>query len=300
VQSRTVVYHIAAKDFDVLENSKLQRATFGIENTLYFETEPSLYEDAYRALDILKRLDFFESLPVKKVQEFLSIIERRHFSRGDKVIEEGTKGDYFYIIESGNASVVTADLVRRKQLGAYEYFGEIALMTGSSRQADIVADTDLETIVIPRNKFVNFVSGTEFGRVLQRVIDHRDTEKWNLLAESDAFARLSDYQRMWLESYLEPQSFSKGDKILNSGERLPGVHIVIEGAVHAEDGNGQSGTINRGQTIGVLHQIMRDDTSRFSFAASEPVRTLFLSRSDALELLDRNPGLAMKITSALS
>lgn len=300
VQSRTVVYHIARKDFDVLEQSNLQRATFGIENTLYFETEPSLFEDAYRALDILKRLDFFESLPVTKVQEFLSIIERRHFSRGDKVIEEGTKGDYFYIIESGNASVVTKDLVRKKLLGAYEYFGEIALMTGSDRQADIVADTDLETIVIPRNKFVNFVSGTEFGRVLQRVIDHRDTEKWNLLAESEAFTRLSDYQRMWLESYLEPQEFPAGAEILGNGERLAGIHIVIDGTASADDGNGRSGTVGRGQTIGVLHQIMRDEPARFSFTTSEPLRTLYLSRSDALELLDRNPGLAMKITSPLS
>ncbi|MFW5783505.1 MAG: MBL fold metallo-hydrolase, partial [Spirochaetota bacterium] len=103
VQSRTVVYHIARKDFDKIGETSLQRATFGIENTLYFETEPSVFEDAYRALDVLKRLDFFESLPVKKVQEFLSIIERRHFARGETVIREGTRGDYFYIIESGNA-----------------------------------------------------------------------------------------------------------------------------------------------------------------------------------------------------
>ena len=107
VQSRTVVYHIADKDFDEVGANSLQRATFGIENTLYFETEPSRYEDAYRALDLLKRLEFFESLPIKKVQEFLSIIERRHFKRGDKIIEEGSHGDYFYIIESGNASVMS-------------------------------------------------------------------------------------------------------------------------------------------------------------------------------------------------
>ncbi|MFP4375975.1 MAG: cAMP/cGMP-dependent 3',5'-cyclic-AMP/GMP phosphodiesterase [Spirochaetales bacterium] len=299
VQSRTVVYHIAEKDFAKIGETSLQRATFGIENTLYFETEPSLYEESYRALDILKRLDFFESLPVKKVQEFLSIIDRRHFSRGEKVIEEGTKGDYFYIIESGNASVVTADLVRRKKLGAYEYFGEVALMTGSTRQADIVADTDLETIVIPRNKFINFVSGTEFGRVLQRVIDRRDKEKWNLLVESDAFARLSDYQRMWLESYLEPKAFPGSGTILEAGERLPGVYIITEGEVKADDGNGRAGSLGRGQTIGVLHQIMRDEPVTLNFRHDEPVRTLFINRHDAVELLDRNPGLAMKIASPI-
>ena len=295
VQSRTVVYHIAQKDFDAIEHTGLQRATFGIENTLYFETEPSVFEHAYRALDVLKRLDFFESLPVKKVQEFLSIIERRHFARGEKVIEEGTKGDYFYIIESGNASVMTANLVRQKQLGAYEYFGEIALLTGSTRQADIIADTELDTIMIPRDKFINFVTGTEFAQVLHRVIERRDNRTWNLLVECDAFSRLSDYQRMWLESYLEPLSIAEPGTILSAGERLPGLYIVTEGSVDVHDGDGSAHEIGRGETIGVLHRIMRGEPAQYTYTNAEAVQTLFMTRDDALELIDRNPGLAMRI-----
>ncbi|MFW5850329.1 MAG: cyclic nucleotide-binding domain-containing protein [Spirochaetota bacterium] len=295
VQSRTVVYHIAQKDFDKIEDTALQRATFGIENTLYFETEPSVFEDAYRALDILKRLDFFESLPVKKVQEFLSIIERRHFARGEKVIEQGTKGDFFYIIESGNASVMKENLVRGMQLGAFEYFGEVALLTGSTRTADIVADTELETIVIPRDKFVNFVSGTEFERVLQRVIDRRDNRTWNLLVESESFARLSDYQRMWLESYLEPREFPEPGTILSEGTSLPGLFIVTDGIVEARDGTGRVRTIKRGQTIGMLHRIMRNEPAVYTYTNDVPVQTLFMAREDALDLIDRNPGLAMRI-----
>ncbi|MFW5684325.1 MAG: cAMP/cGMP-dependent 3',5'-cyclic-AMP/GMP phosphodiesterase [Spirochaetota bacterium] len=295
VQSRIVVYHIARKDFDAIEDSSLQRATFGIENTLYFETEPSVFEDAYRALDILKRLDFFESLPVKKVQEFLSIIERRHFARGEKVIEEGTKGDYFYIIESGNASVMKENLVRGKLLGAYEYFGEVALMTGSTRTADIVADTELETIVIPKDKFVNFVSGTEFGRVLQRVIDRRDNRTWNLLVESPSFERLSDYQRMWLESYLEPVSFEESGTILSAGAELPGLYIVVDGAVEERTDRGEARIVARGQTIGALHRILRGEPAECSYRCDGAVKTLFMNRDDALELIDRNPGLAMRI-----
>lgn len=295
VQQRIVVYHIAQKDFSKINDTSLQRATFGIENTLFFPTEPSVYEDAYRALDILKRLDFFESLPVKKVQEFLSIIERRHFARGEKVIEEGTKGDYFYIIEWGNASVMKENLVRGKQLGAYEYFGEVALLTGSTRTADIVADTELETIVIPRDRFVNFVSGTEFGRVLQRVIDRRDNRTWNLLVESEAFAHLSDYQRMWFESYLEPCSFPGSTTILEEGEPLPGLYVVTDGLVEAWNGDGRKRTIERGGTIGLLHRIMRGESSQYTYTAARPVEALFMTRDDALELIDRNPGLAMRV-----
>ncbi|NBF39698.1 MAG: MBL fold metallo-hydrolase, partial [Spirochaetes bacterium] len=47
VQRRTVVYHIAQKDFPPRDETQLTLATFGIENTLYFETEKSPHEAAY-------------------------------------------------------------------------------------------------------------------------------------------------------------------------------------------------------------------------------------------------------------
>lgn len=295
VQSRIVVYHISNPDFGKIESTGLRRATFGIENTLYFDTEPSVYEEAYRALDILKRLDFFESIPVKKVQEFLSIIERRHFSRGEKVIQRGTSGDYFYIIESGNASVIDDKLVRQKQLGAFEYFGEIALLTDKTRQADIIADTDLDTIVVPRNEFVNFVTGTEFGRVLQRVIQRRDPEAWKLLVESPAFARMTDYQRMWAESYLQPRTFLQPGIIVAEGQQLSGMYIIQDGEVAISQEGNKIATLSRGDTIGKMHRIFQDIPAEITCTHDGPVKTLFMSREEALDFIDRNPGMAMRI-----
>lgn len=300
VQARTVVYHIADKDFGAAEGTALRRATFGIENTLYFETEPSPYEDAYRALDILKRLDFFESLPVKKVQEFLSIIERRHFKRGDKIIEEGSLGEYFYIIESGNASVMTGSLVRQKQLGAFEYFGEVALLTNSRRTADIVADTELDAIVIPKNRFVNFVTGTEFGRVLRRIIDNRDESIWNLIAESHAFERLTDYQRMWLETSLQSKTVPAGSAIGTAGEALPGLYIVKTGQVSASRNGEELGSVGRGEVIGRLDGILEEEESSLDYVASEQTTVLFLQRDDAEAFVDRNPGIAMRLEPTFS
>jgi signal-transduction protein with cAMP-binding, CBS, and nucleotidyltransferase domain len=167
-------------------------------------------------------------------------------------------------------------------------------MTGSTRTADIVADTELDTIVIPRNKFVNFVSGTEFGKVLQRVIDRRDIRTWNLLAESPAFQRLSDYQRMWLESYLEPLSFPDPGTILAKGDELPGVYVVVDGVVEARDGDGAVHRVERGQIIGMLHRIMRGEPAHYSYSNRGAVKALFMNKADALELIDRNPGLAMR------
>lgn len=300
VQKKIVVYHIAAKDFEKVPSEGIRRATFGIENTLYFETEQSPYEEAYRSLDVLKRLDFFGSLPVKKVQEFLSIIERRHFPRGETVIRQGSRGDYFYIIESGNASVVHANLARQKQLGAFEYFGEVALLTNSPRTADIVADTDLDTIIISKDKFLNFIAGTDFERLLLRLIERRDERIWNLLVDSPSFARLTDYQRMWLESTLQPREFAAGKVILAAGDALPGIHILVEGAVEVQMDGRPPLELGRGDVIGMMHVLLRNEPASYNFVGVGPTRTLFMSRDDALDFMRRNPGASMRITTPYS
>ncbi len=298
VQKRTVVYHIAERDFAKVPSEGLRRATFGVENTLYFDTEPSPYEEAYRSLDVLKRLDFFDSLPVKKVQEFLSIIQRTHFARGEKIIQEGTLGDYFYIIESGNASVMNEKLARQKQLGAYEYFGEMALLTNSRRAADVVADTDLEAIIIPKNRFISFVSGTEFEQLLLRLIERRDERIWNLLIESPSFSRLTDYQRMWLESTLQYREFPDPAVIVKQGEQLPGIFIVVEGEVQVLDGGQIIDTLARGDTIGIMHALFREQPARYTFKNAMPLKTVFVAKPDVLEFVDRNPGAAIRVEAA--
>lgn len=71
LQKKIMVYHIAKQDFP--EKTDLTLATFGIENTLYFKTKQPPYEKPYLILGVLKHLDFFDSLPVEKAQEFISI-----------------------------------------------------------------------------------------------------------------------------------------------------------------------------------------------------------------------------------
>ncbi|MEE8440207.1 MAG: cyclic nucleotide-binding domain-containing protein, partial [Spirochaetia bacterium] len=176
----------------------------------------------------------------------------------------------------------------------------VALLTNSTRTADIVADTEIDAMVIPRSRFVNFVSGTEFGRVLQRVIESRDEKIWNLLVEAKTFARLTDYQRMWMETRLQPQAISGNSTIAAEGDALPGLYIVQDGeVVVAKDGE-EVGRVGRGEAIGMLDRILRDASSEFTFRAAEPVSLLYLSKADAADFVERNPGIAMRIESRYS
>lgn len=293
IRSRMQLFHIAGKD--VPSDGSLSRATFGIENTLYFETEPPPYEDAYRALDVLKHLDFSAELSINEVQEFLSIIERRSYRKGETIIERGSRGSHFFVIMRGNAVVVAENLVRGKQLGAYDYFGEVALLTDSLRTADIVAESEVEAISIARSQFLNLISGTEFEETLRRLIRNRSEETWNLLVGSDYFSELTDYQRMWLESVLEADTIDEPTTLVRKGRRIDGIYLIRSGEATRIGPGRRRRTIGPGAMIGDMQLIHRDAPAGYTVKNEQPL-SVFRIRRELLEpFLRRNPGVAMRV-----
>ena len=299
IRDRMLLFHIAAKDMPA--DGSLSRATFGIENTIYFDTEKPAYEDAYRVLDVLKHLDFADELSVTQIQQFLCMVEWRRYARGEKIIERGSSGTHFFVIVNGNAVVMAEELVRGKKLGAYDYFGEVALLSTGVRTADIVAESDVEAITIEKGRFLNLISGTEFERTLLRLISNRSEETWNLLAESETFAVLSDYQRMWLESVLEPVLIPAGTWIIEAGEMPDALLIIREGEAVAtfqqQKERGSEGTVllSRGDLVGDLQCLHRGTAMPYRVCAQTDLYVFRINRESLDSFLSRNPGMAMRI-----
>jgi CRP-like cAMP-binding protein len=263
IQKKTVVYHIARKDFP--EETALTLATFGIENTLYFKTRTPSYERTYEVLEMLKHLDFMESLSVHKAQEFVSIVEERRFDKGAQVLKKGNPGRNFYIIRSGNVSIADDQLMGRKILGPFEYFGEVALLSEVPRTADVVAETEVLVYTIEKDKFLSFIYNTQFEKTLRRLVANRSSETWNLMASSPYLAKLTTYQKTWLES------------ILVSREKR---HVA---------------TLSAGDFVGTLARIQRDELALYSANFIGPLSVYTVDRPELIDFLEGNPGVAMKL-----
>jgi cAMP-dependent protein kinase regulator len=88
------------------------------------------------------------------------------FNEGDYIIKEGEMGDIFYIIEDGSA-VATKTLEPGKQpekvkhYAKGDYFGELALIKGEPRAANIVAESPLKLISLDRNSFKRLLGPIE-------------------------------------------------------------------------------------------------------------------------------------------
>jgi CRP/FNR family transcriptional regulator, cyclic AMP receptor protein len=93
-------------------------------------------------LDALRRVGLFENLNGRELSQVARLFKLRMFPAGETVMREGSGGGSFYVIESGEASVLVRGEERAK-LGPGDHFGEIALIDEGARTASITAVSEL-------------------------------------------------------------------------------------------------------------------------------------------------------------
>jgi len=94
-----------------------------------------------KILDIVERLDFFNSFTAREKKEIADLHAHfRIFQAGESIIEEGSKGTSMFILLSGGVEVSKGDNTDLLiQLKPGDIFGEIAFLTNSYRTANIIA-----------------------------------------------------------------------------------------------------------------------------------------------------------------
>ena len=97
---------------------------------------------AKASVEMLKKVPLFADLDARELGQISSSMRERRFAAGETVTQEGAGGAGFFVVESGSADV-SVDGAPRGTIGPGDYFGEIALLTGSDRTATITANSEL-------------------------------------------------------------------------------------------------------------------------------------------------------------
>ncbi|MCX8063439.1 MAG: cyclic nucleotide-binding domain-containing protein, partial [Anaerolineales bacterium] len=107
-------------------------------------------------VDLFRQLAIFQGLDDAQLAEVESFFQRVKVRKGDLVVQEGTPGDFFYVIFSGRLQVwhetpqgpqEVATLIRG------DYFGEEALLFRQPRIANVSAVEDSELLLVDQEGF---------------------------------------------------------------------------------------------------------------------------------------------------
>ncbi|CAK9300083.1 unnamed protein product [Gordionus sp. m RMFG-2023] len=114
-------------------------------------------------IKLLRSVPLLQNLPDDKLAKLAGILELEFFHGGEYIIREGTFGDDFFIIISGQV-LVTQKIQGREQpqevrkLNRGEYFGERALLKEDRRTANVIAlIPGVECLTIDRDSFVQLI-----------------------------------------------------------------------------------------------------------------------------------------------
>lgn len=150
-------------------------------------------------MDIAKYLlsiEGFETIGERGVDALAPHCRIEDFEAGEHVVRMGDDGDRMFVIVQGSVRIPVVDQTNRTQFIAYlnegMMFGEMALLTGDPRNADVIADSRLRVISVPRAPLQSvFKQAPHFAGFLTTILGERlmqrggvsEVGKYRLLGE---------------------------------------------------------------------------------------------------------------------
>ncbi|MCK4393545.1 cyclic nucleotide-binding domain-containing protein [Candidatus Bipolaricaulota bacterium] len=103
--------------------------------------------DEKKALNLLREAPLFSRLSERGLKAVQKTASLKEFKAGTKIVAEGAAGVGFYLILEGSAEVSRSG-EKLAKLGSGAFFGEMSLLDGAPRSADVIAFEDTRCLVL--------------------------------------------------------------------------------------------------------------------------------------------------------
>ncbi len=120
------------------------------------ESEQREHEQARKITEFVETFPLFSAINADDQEELLLLFAPRTASPGDRVLRVGEKGDAMYFIVSGTVDVDVGGASVKLEAGSF--FGEMALLTGTPRTADVTAVDYCSFLVLSLRDFRQFMA----------------------------------------------------------------------------------------------------------------------------------------------
>ena len=151
------------------------------------------------SLLVLRNVPLLSGLDENELQRLAQVAVRRRAARGEQVVRVGEDAEALLILLTGRAKVTNVDEEGREiilaWLGPGEFFGEMGLIDGSPRSANVVAVEPCEMLSIGKQEFQrcmqqNFDVAQKLMQILVRRLREAD-RNIESLALLDVYGRVA-------------------------------------------------------------------------------------------------------------
>lgn len=200
-------------------------------------------EDKKTIGDRLQNNFLFASLDEESLNDLVNAITEKSFAANDTVMEQGADGDFFYIVEEGEAHIFVNDGTEEKKVkecGPGDSFGELALMYNAPRAATVKAVSSMRCWAVDRETFKL--------TLMESTINKRKRYE-EFLDKVPILETLYKYEKLTIADALKPKQFTTGDVVMREGEAGDNFYIIEKGSVDYTQKNDEGQDVNVGKGV---------------------------------------------------
>ena len=154
---------------------------FPIRHLVFGQQGPAIGQEKASYDNFLESVEIFAPLTAQEKEAVRKAAVRAAYAPGELILRRGDPGDSMFVICRGEVDVqVTASDGATQHLAQLEpggFFGEMALLTGEPRTADVVALTEVETLEIKKGVLQQLLDENEqLAEDLSRKLTERQME----------------------------------------------------------------------------------------------------------------------------
>jgi CRP-like cAMP-binding protein len=150
-------------------------------------------------IELLKRVPLFAKLSDTQAISLIGNLEKQRYKRSDHIMDVGQKSNALYVIISGKARVVIVSDKGKEvvlaSLGVGDCIGEMSLLDDQPHSATVVANTQMDVLVLGRDAFSSCVmhNAPLAVAVMQGLVDRlrRANQKIASLAFVSVYGRVA-------------------------------------------------------------------------------------------------------------
>ena len=199
------------------------------------------------------RIPLFCDLDPQELEELAKAMRSERFNNKQVIVAQGERADRFFYIRRGRCQVTQRDargqLQKLASLGPGDFFGEVALLEDSPRNATISARGPVEVMSLDRESFAGLMQriGAEHAELLTHQVGTAA-----FLRSLPTFAEVSATELGEVLSSLELVTCDPGHVIVEQGQEASDLYVVFDGQVEVIRDDKSVALLGRGELFGEI------------------------------------------------